>query len=105
MNCIKTMPKYAIRFAAYDVVKKWMRGPLVDPEKRKKPLSNRERFVAGGIAGMAGQALSFPLEVLKVRLSLRKTGEYRGVYDAIKKIYKTEGLRAFGNCTYNSRAG
>lgn len=35
------------------------------------------------------------LQVLKTRLTLRKTGQYKNVFDAAKKIYKTEGLKSF----------
>lgn len=35
------------------------------------------------------------LQVLKTRLTLRKTGQYKNVADAAKKIYKNEGLRSF----------
>lgn len=34
-------------------------------------------------------------QVLKTRLSLRKTGQYKGVYDCAKKIYKAEGTKCF----------
>lgn len=37
----------------------------------------------------------FVLQVLKTRLTLRKTGQYKNVVDAAKKIYKNEGLRPF----------
>lgn len=35
------------------------------------------------------------MEVLKTRLTLRTTGQYRGAFDAFKKIYRNEGPRAF----------
>lgn len=34
-------------------------------------------------------------QVLKTRLTLRKTGEYSGMFDCAKKILKNEGVRAF----------
>ena len=34
--------------------------------------------------------------MLKTRLALRKTGEFRGIVDAVRKIYTREGLRSFG---------
>jgi solute carrier family 25 phosphate transporter 23/24/25/41 len=33
--------------------------------------------------------------VLKTRLALRKTGEYKSILDAAKKIFKNEGLKSF----------
>lgn len=32
---------------------------------------------------------------MKTRLTLRKTGQYSGMFDCAKKILKKEGLRAF----------
>lgn len=34
-------------------------------------------------------------QVLKTRFALRKTGEFSGLLDATKKIYKQGGLKAF----------
>lgn len=33
--------------------------------------------------------------MLKTRLALRKTGEYKSIMDAAKKIFKNEGLKSF----------
>ena len=35
------------------------------------------------------------MEVLKTRLTLRKTGQYGGILDAAKQIRGQEGLRSF----------
>jgi len=35
------------------------------------------------------------LQVLKTRLALRKTGEFHGMIDAAKKIYRQGGLKSF----------
>lgn len=34
-------------------------------------------------------------QVLKTRLTLRKTGQYSGMADCARQILKTEGVRAF----------
>lgn len=39
--------------------------------------------------------LGVPEQVLKTRLALRKTGEYRSIVDAASKILKREGWRSF----------
>lgn len=36
-----------------------------------------------------------PLQVLKTRLTLRKTGQYSGMFDCAKKILQKEGVKAF----------
>lgn len=35
------------------------------------------------------------VQVLKTRLTLRKTGQYSGMADCARQILKTEGIRAF----------
>lgn len=35
------------------------------------------------------------LQVMKTRLTLRKTGQYSGMFDCAKKILKREGVKAF----------
>lgn len=51
--------------------------------------------MAGACAGATAQTAIYPLEVLKTRLALRKTGQYRGILDAVGKIYAVEGIRSF----------
>ena len=58
-------------------------------------LQIQERFFAGAIAGGISQTVIYPMEVLKTRLCLRKTGQYGGIVDAAKKIYYREGLKSF----------
>ncbi|XP_060809612.1 calcium-binding mitochondrial carrier protein SCaMC-2 isoform X2 [Amyelois transitella] len=90
INVIKIAPESAIKFAAYEQVKRLIKG-----EKRNQPLAIHERFVAGATAGAVSQTVIYPLEVLKTRLALRKTGQYSGIVDAAKKIYAREGLKCF----------
>lgn len=53
------------------------------------------RFIAGACAGGFSQTIIYPLEVLKTRLALRKTGQYKGILDAAMKIHATEGMSSF----------
>lgn len=39
--------------------------------------------------------LSSSLQVLKTRLTLRKTGQYSGIADCVKQLIQREGLTAF----------
>lgn len=52
-------------------------------------------ITAGACAGCIAQTSIYPMEVLKTRLALRKTGQYSGMLDCAKKIYVHEGLRSF----------
>ncbi|XP_061713545.1 calcium-binding mitochondrial carrier protein SCaMC-2 isoform X1 [Cydia pomonella] len=90
INVIKIAPESAIKFAAYEQVKRLILG-----DRKNQPLEIYERFAAGATAGAISQTVIYPLEVLKTRLALRKTGQYSGIMDAARKIYAREGLRCF----------
>lgn len=89
MNVLKIAPESAIKFAAYEQIKRLIKGDS------KEALSIYERFFAGAIAGGVSQTIIYPLEVLKTRLALRKTGQYNSIADAAYKIYVHEGVKAF----------
>ncbi|XP_055934324.1 calcium-binding mitochondrial carrier protein SCaMC-2-like [Argiope bruennichi] len=89
VNALKIAPETAIKFAAYEQLKSLIRGDT------DRELQIYERFLAGSIAGGIAQSSIYPLEVLKTRLALRKTGQYKSAWDAVCKIYRTEGLRSF----------
>lgn len=89
INVLKIAPESAIKFAAYEQVKRLIRG------NDKRQMTIYERFLAGACAGCVSQTAIYPMEVLKTRLALRKTGQYSSILDAANKIYRREGLRSF----------
>ncbi|KAJ8246227.1 hypothetical protein GJAV_G00265240 [Gymnothorax javanicus] len=90
INVLKIAPETAIKFMAYEQIKSIMRG-----RKEGATLRVQERFVAGSLAGATAQTAIYPLEVLKTRLTLRKTGQYSGITDCARQILQKEGLGAF----------
>lgn len=90
INVIKIAPETAIKFMAYEQIKAYFRG--ADPNKE---ISVIERLASGSLAGALSQTLIYPMEVLKTRLALRKTGQFNGILDCAKKIYVNEGIRMF----------
>ncbi|XP_026464206.1 calcium-binding mitochondrial carrier protein SCaMC-2-A-like isoform X1 [Ctenocephalides felis] len=91
INVLKIAPESAIKFAAYEKVKRILRGE----GNSTRVMGIGERFVAGATAGCISQTAIYPLEVLKTRLALRTTGQYAGIVDAAKKIFAREGLKSF----------
>lgn len=81
-------PETAIKFMAYEQIKR-----LIGTDQ--ETLGILERFVAGSLAGAIAQSSIYPMEVLKTRLALRKTGQYSGIADCAKRIFQKEGFRAF----------
>ncbi|XP_022063798.2 calcium-binding mitochondrial carrier protein SCaMC-1 isoform X1 [Acanthochromis polyacanthus] len=90
INVLKIAPETAIKFTAYEQIKSVMRGG-----SESRPLRVHERFVAGSLAGATAQTAVYPMEVLKTRLTLRKTGQYSGIADCAKQILQREGVAAF----------
>ncbi|XP_051940944.1 calcium-binding mitochondrial carrier protein SCaMC-1 isoform X1 [Hippocampus zosterae] len=90
INVLKIAPETAIKFTAYEKIKHIMYG-----RKDTKNLRVHERFLAGSLAGATAQTAIYPLEVLKTRLTLRKTGQFLGMSDCAKQILQKEGIAAF----------
>lgn len=89
INVLKIAPESAVKFWFYDEVKKMIKG---DDDRE---LLIQERLCAGSFAGAASQTLIYPLEVMKTRLALRRTGEFKGMWDCGKKLFRAEGLKVF----------
>ncbi|KAL6481893.1 hypothetical protein MHYP_G00099730 [Metynnis hypsauchen] len=90
INVLKIAPETAIKFLAYEQIKRLMHG-----SKDGGSLKVQERFIAGSLAGATAQTIIYPMEVLKTRLTLRKTGQYSSVVDCARQILKKEGVQAF----------
>ncbi|CAF0791961.1 unnamed protein product [Didymodactylos carnosus] len=72
---------------------------LTTDSRQKKPLTFKDRIVYSTIAGLSTVVITNPIWLLKTRLCLQysnpSTVHYRGMIDAIKKIYRYEGIQAF----------
>ncbi|KAM9337875.1 calcium-binding mitochondrial carrier protein SCaMC-2-B isoform 2-T2 [Symphorus nematophorus] len=88
INVIKIAPESAIKFMAYEQIKRIIGS-------NQETLGISERLVAGSLAGAIAQSSIYPMEVLKTRLALRKTGQYSGILDCAKHIFQKEGVAAF----------
>lgn len=88
---LRDVPFSAIYFPAYAHTK----AKLADENGYNHPLS---LLVAGAIAGIPAASLVTPADVIKTRLQVvARSGQttYSGITDAVRKIYKEEGPRAF----------
>lgn len=86
-NALKIAPESASKFAAYEQLKKLVKGD-------KKEITVVERFACGSTAGAIAQTSIYPMEVIKTRLAVMKTGQYKGILDCGMKILKHEGPKA-----------
>jgi solute carrier family 25 (mitochondrial phosphate transporter), member 23/24/25/41 len=55
------------------------------------------KFTAGAMAGVCAVTACYPLDLIRTRLSTELEGRehYRGIVDAMVKIYRTEGILGF----------
>lgn len=82
----------AVQFAAYENLKNW-RGA-----KRggKSELSNLDYLVLSGSSKIFAGSITYPYQVVRVRLQTYDADQaYRGAGDAIRQIWKKEGIRGF----------
>ncbi|XP_032107980.1 solute carrier family 25 member 41 [Sapajus apella] len=87
INVLKIAPEYAIKFSVFEQCKNYFCGIQGSPPFQ-------ERLLAGSLAVAISQTLINPMEVLKTRLTLRRTGQYKGLLDCARQILEQEGTRA-----------
>ncbi|KAL4589757.1 hypothetical protein LXL04_002667 [Taraxacum kok-saghyz] len=86
VNVIRVAPSKAIELLAYDTVKK-----SLAPKPGEKPkLRIPESLIAGAMAGISSTICTYPLELLKTRLTVQRD-VYKNLVDAFLKIVKEEG--------------
>ncbi|XP_075229750.1 calcium-binding mitochondrial carrier protein SCaMC-2-A-like [Lycorma delicatula] len=89
INILKITPEMAIKFMTYEEAK------LHISNINNTEPNMSERFIAGSFAGAVSQTIIYPLEVLKTRLAMGKTNEFRGIIDATRILYINEGMMCF----------
>ncbi|MBA0789961.1 hypothetical protein Gohar_014638 [Gossypium harknessii] len=85
VNVIRVAPSKAIELFAYETVKKQLTPEHGEHPKLPLPAS----FIAGAVAGVSSTLLTYPLELLKTRLTVNE--DYKNLFDAVAKIVQAEG--------------
>ncbi|KAG7346243.1 mitochondrial carrier protein [Nitzschia inconspicua] len=67
------------------------------PSYSEDNTSASHKFLAGAVAGSVAVSACYPLDLVRTRLTTQLEGHehYRGIRDAFRKIYQTEGLLGF----------
>ncbi|KAG0456483.1 hypothetical protein HPP92_024271 [Vanilla planifolia] len=86
VNVIRVAPSKAIELFAYDTVKKMLTPKNTEQAKPWIPPS----LVAGACAGVSSTLCTYPLELLKTRLTIEKD-VYENLLHAFLKILREEG--------------
>ncbi|KAJ5178945.1 Mitochondrial carrier protein [Penicillium capsulatum] len=94
-NCIRIIPYSAVQFGSYNFYKKFAESP--DGE-----MTPARRLVCGGIAGITSVTVTYPLDIVRTRLSIQsasfadlgsrdQTQKLPGMFSTMMMIYKNEG--------------
>ncbi|RGP59939.1 hypothetical protein FSPOR_10978 [Fusarium sporotrichioides] len=94
-NCIRIVPYSAVQFSSYNFYKRsiFESHPGAD-------LSPLTRLVCGGLAGITSVFLTYPLDIVRTRLSIQsasfaelgaKPEKLPGMWTTLIQMYKTEG--------------
>ncbi|XP_062230909.1 adenine nucleotide transporter BT1, chloroplastic/mitochondrial-like [Phragmites australis] len=86
VNVIRVAPSKAIELFAFDTANKFLTPKSGEEQKIPIPPS----LVAGAFAGVSSTLCTYPLELIKTRLTIQR-GVYDNFLDAIVKIVREEG--------------
>lgn len=93
-NCLKVAPTKGIQFVAFEAFKRVIyRIRHNTPDRRSKPLSAGERFIAGGLAGMIAATICYPLDTAKTLLTAHPE-RFRSIFGTMSTVCQTQGLCA-----------
>jgi len=93
-NCIRIIPYSAVQFGSYNVYK---RIAETSPGADLTPI---KRLICGGCAGITSVTFTYPLDIIRTRLSIQSAsfatlekaeGKLPGMWATGVKMYKTEG--------------
>ncbi|CAG8023731.1 unnamed protein product [Penicillium olsonii] len=94
-NCIRIIPYSAVQFGSYNFYKQFAESPDGD-------MSPMRRLVCGGAAGITSVTITYPLDIVRTRLSIQSasfadlgardpTQRLPGMFTTMVMIYKKEG--------------
>ncbi|EFQ98897.1 solute carrier family 25 member 42 [Nannizzia gypsea CBS 118893] len=94
-NCIRIVPYSAVQFGSYNLYKKAFEPT---PGGELTPL---RRLTCGGLAGITSVTFTYPLDIVRTRLSIQSAsfaelkGQHQtklpGMYETMRLMYKNEG--------------
>ncbi|KAI1778276.1 solute carrier family 25 member 42 [Hypoxylon cercidicola] len=95
-NCIRIVPYSAVQFGSYNLYKRHFFEKYPNA-----PLSPFERLICGGIAGITSVVLTYPLDIVRTRLSIQSASfaalsnkpkdKLPGMWTTLALMYKEEG--------------
>ena len=89
-NVLRVIPVYALKFSCNDTFKEL----VANPGQSQKDLSVSQRMAAGTLAGLCQQLITYPLELIRTRLTLGPGMgiKYTGIVHCFRHTVKAEGF-------------
>ncbi|XKL62084.1 hypothetical protein PGB90_001917 [Kerria lacca] len=87
----RIVPYAAIQFSAHEQWKKLLKVDSVDSKNESKI----KRFLAGSLAGVTSQTLTYPLDLARARMAVTSKTQYQNLKHIFTHIKQTEGWLAF----------
>ncbi|EKG21216.1 Mitochondrial carrier protein [Macrophomina phaseolina MS6] len=94
-NCIRIVPYSAIQFGAFNFYKRFFES------EPGLPLNPQQRLLCGGLAGITSVTFTYPLDIVRTRLSIQTASfeglsaqakkELPGMWGLMASMYKNEG--------------
>lgn len=83
----RIIPYSAVQFASFEHYRK-----LFNCDNSNDP--RLRRFVAGALAGVTSQSVTYPLDLARARMAVTNKFEYRNIWEVFTSIYTKEGPRS-----------
>eukprot|EP00051_Salpingoeca_urceolata_P008822 m.109190 g.109190 ORF g.109190 m.109190 type:complete len:257 (-) comp15963_c0_seq2:36-806(-) len=92
MTLIRDAPSFGAYFVAYEAVLRGIRSP-----EDSRTFEFLKLNFAGGVAGVVGWSVIYPIDVVKSKLQTQSLTEpqFRGAWHCAQQLLRAEGLRAF----------
>jgi len=87
----RIIPYAAIQFSSHE---QWKRVLHVDTGTATQNEKQR-RFLAGSLAGVTSQSLTYPLDLARARMAVTQKDTYNSLIEVFIKIWRVEGPLAF----------
>ncbi|OXU25604.1 hypothetical protein TSAR_013697 [Trichomalopsis sarcophagae] len=88
---VRIIPYAAIQFTAFE---QWKRILKVEEPGREHDHKTR-RFLAGALAGITSQSMTYPLDLARAQMAVSQKDEIKNLRHVFIRIYEKEGIASF----------
>eukprot|EP01121_Diplochlamys_sp_Union-15-3_P006259 TRINITY_DN16758_c0_g1_i1.p1 TRINITY_DN16758_c0_g1~~TRINITY_DN16758_c0_g1_i1.p1 ORF type:complete len:317 (-),score=37.68 TRINITY_DN16758_c0_g1_i1:75-1025(-) len=92
INLVRIIPNSAVKFALFDTYKDFLKKRLPTDPVTNPPMFFLRTLAAAGLSGGTQILVTYPLDVMHTRMSLKS---YGGIANCVRNILRTEGVLGF----------